>query len=177
VSELERQVAQLMETDGVGDDAMRFEAAADLRYVGQEYTLTLPLPPAHVRSFGEHAGETASRFHQAYLGRYGHASSTEPVEFVAIRVAGISELERPQNGSRGPTGAGAAGASEAHERGETEMRVRGVTVAAALVQREDVTGRVDGPAIVLEETGTTVVDDGWTVRPVAGGHLLLEAVR
>jgi N-methylhydantoinase A len=177
VSELERQVAQLMETDGVGGGAMRFEVAAELRYVGQEYTLTLAIPAAHVRSFREHAGETASRFHQAYLARYGHASSTEPVEFVAIRVAGISELERPQNESRDPAGAGAAGATETRARGETEMRVRGVTVAVALVQREDVIGRVDGPAIVLEETATTVVDDGWTVRPVAGGHLLLEAVR
>ena len=57
------------------------------------------------------------------------------------------------------------------------MRVRGETVTAALYRREDVTGTVAGPAIVLEETCTTVVDQGWTVRPVPGGHLLLEATR
>ena len=47
------------------------------------------------RDFDEHAHGTASRFHQAYHARYGHASTTEPVEFVAIRVAGIA-------GSSGP---------------------------------------------------------------------------
>jgi N-methylhydantoinase A len=170
VEGLQQQVVRLMETDGVGGDAMRFEVAADLRYVGQEYTLTLPIPGAHVAAFDDHAAETASRFHQAYHARYGHASTTEPVEFVAIRVAGISELDHPDAPSDGPAGSGAAPAS-------VKMRLRGETVTAALHRREHVTEPVSGPAIVLEETCTTVVEVGWTVRPVPGGHLLLEASR
>ena len=170
VDGLEHQVAQLMEIDGVGGDAMRFEVAADLRYVGQEYTLTLPIPAEHVRDFDEHAAETSSRFHRLYHARYGHASTTEPVEFVAIRVAGISALERTSaHAEPAATGSG--------ESAGAEMRVRGESVTAALVRREDLAGTVEGPAIVLEETGTTFVDEGWTVRTVQGGHLLLEAVR
>jgi N-methylhydantoinase A len=170
VERLQEQVAALMETDGVGGDSMRFEIAADLRYVGQEYTLTLPIPAAHIAGFDDYADATASRFHQAYHARYGHASTTEPVEFVAIRVAGIAELQRPADQ---PDRAPAAGP----ERGVVAMRVSGEVVEAALYRRQDITGVVHGPAIVLEETCTTVVDRDWTVRPVPGGHLLLEKVR
>jgi N-methylhydantoinase A len=166
VDRLQRQVEALMETG----EAVRFEVAADLRYVGQEYTLTLPLPDDHVAGFDDHAGDLASRFHQAYHARYGHASTTEPIEFVAIRVAGIAELERP--GARDEPAAGNGSSNRT-----APVRIGGETVRVRVYSREDVAGEIAGPAIVLEETCTTVVDRGWTARPVAGGHLLLEKGR
>src|SRR5262249_28812766 len=94
VDGLQQKVSELLE---VGTD-FRYEAAADLRYVGQEYTLTLPLSGAEVDKIDDHAGALRDRFHTAYHERYGHASETEPVEFVAIRVAAIAPLDRPVNG-------------------------------------------------------------------------------
>jgi N-methylhydantoinase A len=167
VERLQGQVGALMESDG----AVRFEVAADLRYVGQEYTLTLPLDAAHVAGFAEHADGLASRFHQAYHARYGHASTTEPVEFVAIRVAGTSEIEHPAAAVNGTAAGNGAVARTA------PLRLAGETVEARLYRRDEIGGETRGPAIVLEETCTTVVDPGWTVRPVPGGHLLLEKGR
>jgi N-methylhydantoinase A/oxoprolinase/acetone carboxylase beta subunit len=54
------------------------------------------------------------------------------------------------------------------------VRLRGVEHEAAVHHRGSLEGPVTGPAIVIEDTATTVVDVGWTVRPVPGGHLLLE---
>jgi N-methylhydantoinase A len=164
---IERQVSELLQLDGATNDAMRFEAAADLRYIGQEYTLTLPLLAAETTNGASEA--IANRFHEAYGARYGHASPSEPLEFVALRVAGISELERPESLIEAANGDGGS-------LGRVEMHHLGTAIEASLYARDAIGGRIDGPAIVLEDTCTTVVSPGWSVRPVPGGHLLLERV-
>ncbi len=54
------------------------------------------------------------------------------------------------------------------------MRVGGEALDTALYHRDSIGATIAGPAIVLEDTCTTVVSPGWTARPVSGGHLLLE---
>jgi N-methylhydantoinase A len=167
VEALKERVGGLLETASTAGDAVRFELAADLRYVGQEYSLTLPLGGAEVERFDERAGDLAGRFHRAYHARYGHASPGEPVEFVAVRVAAVAELEHAAVSTRNGSGRGA-------RLGTAPVRFDGRELVAALCLRGDVTRALPGPAIVLEETGTTVVGPGWTACPVDGGHLLLE---
>ncbi len=164
---LRSEVKSLLELDDVSDRVVRFETAADLRYVGQEYSLTLALSESET-DFDDAAAEAvAERFHAAYQERYGHSSPEAPIEFVALRVAGIGTLGAAVSGSAPATDGGSP-------LGVEPMRIRGEAVPTAIYRREAVTATVDGPAIVLEETGTTVVDPGWRMRPVAGGHLLLE---
>jgi N-methylhydantoinase A len=167
VEALKERVGGLLETGRAAEDGIRFELAADLRYVGQEYSLTLPLAGAEVERFAEHAGDLAGRFHRAYHARYGHASPGEPVEFVAVRVAAVAELEHAAVSTRNGSGRGA-------RLGTAPVRFDGRELVAALCLRGDLTGTLPGPSIVLEETGTTVVGPGWTACPVDGGHLLLE---
>ena len=170
VSRLQLEIRELLELDGISAEVIRFDTAADLRYVGQEYSLTLPVRPEEVaRSDAGSAADIASRFHAAYLERYGHASPDEPIEFVAVRVTGVAILEKsaPRDG---------AIAEAAEPAGAGRMRFRGDDVEATIHRRQSLARHVPGPAIVLENTGTTVVDPGWTVRPVAGGHLLLERI-
>lgn len=165
---LESEIQDLLELDGVVAEAVRFEAAADLRYEGQEYSLTLPLRPEEIARTGEDAAaRIAARFHAAYLERYGHASADAPIEFVAVRVTGVAVLDKAA-----PREDGLAGSGE--PLGSGRMRFQGEDVEATIHRRQSVVGPVAGPAIVLEDTGTTVVDPGWTIRPVAGGHLVLE---
>jgi N-methylhydantoinase A len=54
------------------------EGAADLRYAGQSFELTVPLGPA-----------LAERFHRAHEERYGYAEADREVELVAIRTAEV----------------------------------------------------------------------------------------
>jgi N-methylhydantoinase A len=157
---LTSRVSRLLKADGVAATEMRFETAADLRYVGQEYTLTLPLGAPQVHGLDE-------KFHTVYQQRYGHASPGEPIEFVALRVAGIAELGRSVQGNGGSAGA-------THPVGHAEVRIDGEPVMAALYQRDALPDRLKGPAIVMEETGTTLVPEGWTAHKVAGTQLLME---
>src|SRR5439155_20028590 len=167
VDTLKERVARLLETGSAGGDGVRFDVAADLRYVGQEYALTLPLQTAEVAELARHADTVAGRFHHAYHTRYGHANPREPVEFVAVRVAAVAEL-RHGNGAGGePARSGAPPAT-------TTVRFAGRDTEAKLYRRDDVPREVAGPAIVIEETSTTLVGPGWVAAPVSGGHLLLE---
>jgi N-methylhydantoinase A len=174
VEGLQQQVVELLARDGGGSDRpISFEAAADLRYVGQEYTLTLPLAEHEVADLDQHASALGERFHEAYHARYGHASRTEPVEFVTVRVAAISPLgdDRDSGGNAGPAPTATGGGDPI---GTGDYRQDGITSTAALLRREDVAGPVAGPAIVLEQTCTTVVGPGWNARAIGNGHLLLE---
>ncbi|MBB4661330.1 hydantoinase/oxoprolinase family protein [Conexibacter arvalis] len=170
-AELEQRVAGLLAADGVDGRPVRFEVAGDLRYLGQEYTLTLPLAEHEVADLAAHSDALVARFHAAYHERYGHASADQPVEFVAIRIAAIAELERSANGDGGGAAPAAADGSPL---GSSTYLQDGAELEAALWPRAAIAGPVQGPAIVLEQTCTTVVGPGWTARPVADGHLLLE---
>lgn len=162
VSALTAKVSRLLEADGVALPEMKFETAADLRYVGQEYTLTLPLKASKVRNLDD-------EFHAAYQQRYGHASPGEPIEFVALRVAGIAELGRPLT---------ADGRSNGHSEadGWAEVRIEGKPRKTALYQRDRIPERFEGPAIVMEETATTFIPPGWTAKRVQGAQILLERI-
>jgi N-methylhydantoinase A len=167
VDALRERLGALLATDGGSPREMRFETAADLRYVGQEYSLTLPLAAPEVDALEQRKTELASRFHRAYHARYGHASRSEPIEFVAVRVAAIAELGRAR-----PRGAASRNGSSAL--GTTPVRFRGEEVTAKLYRRESVARPIAGPVIVLEDTCTTLVPPGWSVQPAEGDHLLLE---
>jgi N-methylhydantoinase A len=167
VGRLRGHVAGLMDVDGVTGDAMRFEVAADLRYVGQEYSLTLPLAQGEVERLAGHADAVAGRFHRAYQARYGHASPSEPIEFVAVRLAAVAELERPAD-------APPAEPEAASLLGRSRVRLAGADHDAAVHRRAGLAGEVAGPAIILEDTGTTLVPPGWAARVVPGAHLMLE---
>jgi N-methylhydantoinase A len=168
VRDLQARVRGLLELDGVAAEAISFEVTADLRYVGQEYTLTVPVTREEVDSVENGRATIAERFHAAYQLRYGHASPHLPIETVALRLAGIAEIERV-----GATDAAADG-SDGAVPSTAPLRERGTTVQAAVYRRDTLTGPIEGPAIVLEDTGTTVIGSQWTARPAAAGHLLLE---
>lgn len=161
LANLRDAMARLLTAEGISEPNIRFEAAADMRYVGQEYSLTLALP-----SWGEVSGlDTA--FHEAYKTRYGHSNPKERVEFVALRVAGIADLPR-----RSPRAATRAGRGDAVV-GTVRTRFQGNDIETKLIRRESMNGPVPGPAIVLEPTATTLVSPGWIAEIGAGGHLYL----
>ena len=168
VGELEDQVRGLLELDGVDGQAIHFEVAADLRYEGQEYTLTVPVGSHEVQDFGSHRDRVVQRFHTAYDLRYGHCSPGLPIETVAVRLAGIAALDRitPDDGDA-VAGGGAPVAT-------APLRLHSKAVTAAVYRRDALAGPIAGPAIVLEDTCTTVVSTGWSAQPAAGGHLVLE---
>ena len=76
--------------EGVAPDAIAFERAIDLRYYGQEYVLTIPVPHGPIDM-----DAVRRSFDAAYDRQYGHSSPENRVEMANVRVAALGQLPRP----------------------------------------------------------------------------------
>ena len=83
LSDFRREAEGLLRAEGVAPGAMKFLPAADLRYRGQAFELTLPLPDRRITE-GD-LGELRERFHREHARRYGYSVPEEPVELVNLR--------------------------------------------------------------------------------------------
>ena len=170
LAELAERARLLAKEDGVDERAIGLEPSADLRYVGQEYTVTLPLAAATPTS--QMPAELPQRFAEAHEVRYGHSNPAEDVEFVNLRMSARGSLGRPAAVNL-PTG----------EVGEPVTVERtwfaGSWLPTPVHRREALpaAATVDGPVIVLEDACTTLVPPSWTAVVSARGHLVLRRAR
>jgi N-methylhydantoinase A len=152
-----------------GDEEL--EPAVDLRYVGQEYTLTIQ-PKSENGTIVESAADIEAGFKRDYLRTFGHELRV-PVEIVSVRATARTALPRKAN-EKPPI--------IAVER-NTERRslsaysfTQGERVTFDVVDRSSLAigETVKGPLIILEETTTTYVDAGYEVDVHPTGTLLIE---
>ena len=80
--------------EGIAPSDRRVEHALDLRYSGQEYTLTIALESADEPRGEGFAEALSGRFHDAHRIRFGHANPGAPVEAVVVRSTALGEVGR-----------------------------------------------------------------------------------
>lgn len=160
IARLRDRACREMQADEEAQRRMRFEVNVELRYVGQEYSLPVPLPGM--------AADDALRaaFHDRYRRRYGHSNPQAPIELVAIRLTAVMEFDRGEEGER---------AGEAPEEDVARERVifAGRAMDTPVVPRSLVGESLPGPAIVAESSTTTVIPPGWRASD-RGSHMILE---
>jgi N-methylhydantoinase A len=164
---LQEDAAASLVADGYTENDHVFVHSVDLRYLGQEHSVTLPLPGP----FGA-AGTDDLReaFAEAHEQAYGH-TMPDPVELVAIRVTGIGVGEYPMLPEEDDADipAPAPVASRPVYAGEGECRPYAVYDRATLR-----TGHaLAGPAIVADAISTTVVGPADSLRVGRYGELEL----
>ncbi|HUB96875.1 MAG TPA: hydantoinase/oxoprolinase family protein [Stellaceae bacterium] len=145
-----------------------FEIHLDLRYVGQEFTLSVPVSLGQIRAADRVGIRTA--FDALYEQRYAHHSPEEPVELVNIRLAAIGRRPRLNfpalESGRDPV-------PEAHRR----VHLGGREAVACPVYRRSALAadaRIAGPAIVQEHGTTTVLFANDRARVAPSGELIVE---
>jgi N-methylhydantoinase A len=151
----------LLEARGGNGDVR--EARLDLRYVGQEHTLTVSLPATG----GAH--ELRECFDRDYDRTFGHAMDEE-VEIVSLRATLTTPLpaRTERIASVQIDGGGATTDAWSFARNET---LRFTTLGRdALAPGTELAG----PAILLEQTATTYLDAGFVARVHESGALFLE---
>jgi N-methylhydantoinase A len=147
--------------EGIDQSAISFQRSADMRYVGQEYTINVPID-------GTDTDTTIAAFHAAHDRRYGHSSPGAPVEFVNLRVAAFGGLMKYNNAPE-------ENAGEAPQLGERDIVFAGKTIATSIVARDglDADFSTTGPLIIEEQSATTVVPPGWGVSVDELGSIVL----
>lgn len=149
--------------EGISGNRVSFERAIDLRYSGQEYVLTIPLPDGPIDMDGVRAD-----FDAAYARQYGHNSPENRIETANIRLAALGRLERPENAP--PERVAPRPARE------REVWFAGLPRKTAIIDRNSIAEGdvVSGPSIIEEVTSTTLLPPGWTARLIDGGHMSLK---
>lgn len=155
--------------EGVSAERRSVTHAVDIRYAAQEYTLTVPLTDATEPSTPDFLTTVANRFAELHRGRYGHANPGAPIEFVTLRTTAFGDLGRPEP-QKWPH------ADNPEFPHETRQVVFGGEPRDAIVARRDdlLAGhRFDGPAVIVEDTATTVVPPGYAVTVDEVGSLVI----
>ena len=140
----------------------------DLRYVGQEFTLSVPVARSQIRAGDRRAVRTA--FDRLYDRRYAHHSPEEPVEIVSVRLAAIGKratLALPRLSAKRR--------AKAHRRMDVHLGDPSGPVSCPVYRREDLGAgtRISGPALVREHGTTTVLFRGDLCSVARTGELLI----
>jgi N-methylhydantoinase A len=140
----------------------------DLRYVGQEFTLQVPVSLEQFET-GDRRGVRAA-FDALYEHRYAHHSPDEPVEMVNIRLAMIGKRSKLSF----PPAPAIAEATPARRR-EVYFSDARKPLPCPVYQREQLGAgnRIAGPALIQEHGTTTVLfeHDACVVAP--SGELII----
>jgi len=149
VREAEAAVADMGEA---GDTSV--QCAADLRYRGQSFELTVPFPA------GASAAELAVLFHAAHERSFGHAEAEAAVQVVSLRAS----ASRPAPTIAMPRETEVPHAAQS--RGTAQLYAAGRWIEAALFDRTALKpgAAFSGPAIVTQSDCTILVPEGWTAR-------------
>jgi len=158
-------LSESVRSDASDPAAATIERAADCRYDGQSFELTVG-----VDDFSPDA--VADAFHAAHERAYGY-SLDAPVELVNLRVTATIEGE-PTDIDYAGTGDAVVGSREAifpTADGDTDARASATVYDRPKLAAETT---LSGPAILEQAESTTVVPPGWTGRIRDDGALVIQ---
>jgi N-methylhydantoinase A len=169
--DIDAEVIATVERAGVTPSEVAVESFVDMRYSGQSFEITLPLPRSVVeRRDGQ---GIQNHFEDAYRALYGRLIETAPIEVVSWRVRGVAA--RSHFAKRvASKGRRRRGALKGHHL--VFMPEGGGFIKCPVFDRYglDRSWRTVGPAIVEERESTVVIGVGWKASVDASHALTLE---
>ena len=165
-------------------DALAGEARSELAGQGIASERIAVHRRAHVRYEGTDtpdlveagtAPEMKTRFEDAHRRRYGFVMPEKALVIEAASVEAVGAVEEASNPFA--TGSGGDG-SRPEPIAKVAVHAGGAQRRTPVFRRDALAAghAVDGPAIVLESTATTVVEPGWRAHVAPSGDLILERV-
>ena len=173
VNTLKQQNLERLKQHGFDIGGVQSDIRADVRYAGQEFTVTVPVEVAWIEDQHDLLTGVRERFVKLHRRLYGHGEERAPVELVTIRVRSIGKVTRP-TWPDWPTGVAAVPGAER----ETYFAVIGKASRIPVYSRDDLVRdqQITGPAIVEEWTTTTIVPPGWGLIVDRLGNLVLTQI-
>jgi N-methylhydantoinase A len=151
LQDLAAQAEKELLTDGVAVKDITVQLLVDVRYCGQSFELPI--------EWSEDRAELGRRFHAAHQQRYGHADQEAAIEVVTVRVRGVGATVKPS--------------FQPIARGRQTARAK---INEGVYDRRQLKAgnRIAGPAVIVEDYSTTLLDEGWESVVDRWGNLLLE---
>ena len=172
--ELEAQGGASLEREEVRQEDISFLRQVDMRYVGQSYELTVPLPAEQLDA--SKIDRVLEQFHIEHDRAYGYSAPTEPVEFVNLRLTAIGKIAKPRLRELEGNDSDIAAAKKASRSvyfAESDGYVECPIYDRYLLGPSCV---LTGPAIVEEIDSTTVIHPGYSAQVDRFGNLILTRI-
>lgn len=155
------------------------EAGVGAELLAQKITAPKMIVTAHIKYEGSHQAlavpygatcDMARAFADLHKARFGFTSPERALQFEMISVEGIGETGQRVTGTPTQGDGQPIGQAQVYRDGWQPAKVyeRG---------RLHVGQTIDGPAIILEPTGTNIVEPGWQAAQDAQGNLVLTHIR
>jgi 5-oxoprolinase (ATP-hydrolysing) len=162
LDELARDGRAELQGQGIDDAAIEIERHVHIKYAGTDAPL--------LANFGDLDAIKAS-FEEAHRRQYGFIVPNKAliVDSVSIEVIGRTEAMADRT-------LAAETRADAKAKALVPFWAEGAHHRAPVLERCEMRPgqEVDGPAIILEPTSTTIVEPGWSAVATARGHLVLE---
>ena len=164
LDDLAAEAMEELRAQGIGDERIEVLRKVHLRYAGTDSALIV--------DYGDRA-RIIEGFEQAHRQRYGFITDKDHiVEAVSVEAVGKTDSIEDKKLAAGTRG----GAPEAAA--QTRIYAGGAWHDAPVYERAALQAGdlVDGPAIVIEPTSTTVVEPGWQAALSERDHLVLDRI-
>jgi N-methylhydantoinase A len=148
--------------DGFAEDRHAHTFTVDMRYVGQSYTLSIPCDPKTTSW-----DELREAFHDRHEQTFGRADRHSEAELVNIRLFSLGLIDKPALNFVSPEG----GADPVIE--ERQVWFGDDWADCPIMDRTKMAAgeTFQGPMIIEEAGGTSVVPPGWTINVHVSGSL------
>lgn len=166
-AELERSAVAALEAEGFGPTERVMTRTLDVRYSGQEHSVTIVCP-----SFGDDFDAVVgAQFAELHQRQYGHTMS-EPIEITTLRLRGTGLIDKPSL----PTMAARTSGGPQRLGDRTVYLPDRTQAVYGLYAREQLRAgdRIVGPVVITEHTATTVVHQGDVVVVGPYGELTID---
>ena len=170
--ELEKEGRDAIAASAIAPREVVVQRALDMRYVGQEHSVTVEVPQTHFDR--QDRAAIKALFDAVHAQRYGTSAPDEPAEIASLRttVTGIVEkprIERIAVGEAMPSSDARTGNRSAY------FQAAGGFVETPTFARSKLLAgnRIEGPALIEEHASTTVALPGDSVEVDAIGNLVI----
>ena len=159
---------------GFSEENMLFEFVGDMRYMGQEHTVKVPMPCA---PWSERDIEgIVESFHDIHERTFTYRLPRDPAEIVDMHLICTGKQDKPETAKTEPH----RGSAETAKTGERKVYFTDEKWVDCPVYCRGSLGSgavIHGPALVEEESACTVINTGQMLTVDDYGNLILEIVR
>ena len=162
LDELAREGTAELKGQGIEASAIEVERHVHIKYAGTDAPL--------LADFGDLTAIQAS-FEEAHRRQYGFIVPDKALIVDSVSIEAIGRTEAVADAV-----VAAEARADAAPKAQVPFWADGAHYQAPVLERSEMRPgqQVDGPAIILEPTSTTIVEPGWTAVATPRGHLVVE---
>ena len=165
--ELTNEASILLKSEGVTKNKMVFNFSVDMRYIGQEYYVNIPVNPLLDLK------KIEKDFHKTYNDKYGHSQLNAPIEMTNLRLAAFGLIDRPIDYSKN---------LDIKKNNQINKKINRKVIFGNKKYSTNVINRnsikikdvLSGPIIIEEKSATTVIPPKYLVTRDLMGNLIIK---